>query len=62
MLDLIRNSVLNVRQYIFDKEMRKLDLRKTSIELTNLICALSFLKASEKASYRERDFSRTCVS
>jgi len=55
MLGLLRNSV-------FNKELYKLDLRKTNIKLTNIICALSLLVASEKASYRERDFSCICVS
>ncbi len=62
MLGLLRNSVFNVHQYVFNKELYKLDLRKTNIKLTNIICALSLLVASEKASYRERDFSCICVS
>ncbi len=62
MLDLLRNSVFNVHQCVFDKGLRELDLRKTNIKLTNTICALLLLIANEKASYRERDFSCICVS
>ncbi len=40
MLGLLRNNVLNVRQYVFDKESRELDSIKTNIRLTNTIYAL----------------------
>jgi len=61
MLGLLRNSVSSVHQCVFGKESHELDLRKTNIESTNIICALPLLIASEKAFYRERDFSRICV-
>ncbi len=56
MLDLLRNSISSVRQCVFDKESHKLDLRKTSIESTNIVCASSLLITNEKASYRETKF------
>ncbi len=61
MLDLLRNSVPSVRQCVFGKELRELDLRRTSIGSTNIVCASLLLIASKEASYRGRDFSRTCV-
>jgi len=49
MLDLLRNSVPNVRQCVFDKGSRELDSSKTSIELTNTICVLLSLNSKQKS-------------
>jgi len=38
-LDLLRNSISSIYSCVLDKDSRKLDLSKTSIELVNIVCA-----------------------
>jgi len=47
-LDLLRNSVLSIYQYVLNKKSRKLDSNKTSIESADTVCAsLSFNSKQE---------------
>ncbi len=48
-LDLLRNSVFSVYQCVFGKELRKLDLSRTSIELANTVCVLLSLNSKQES-------------